>query len=96
MGIKCVTYIDDGIGAKAVKENARIAGQQMLRDLEQAGFHINVEKSNFEPVQRGQWLGTIIDTRSMTFHVPTSKVENLKNRYPSSIGEIFGDSKRPS
>ena len=77
-GIKSVLYIDDGIGAKAGKYCAYVAGQEMFHDLSSAGFHINLSKSNFEPTQRGQWLGTIIDTQNMTFYVPPEKLENLK------------------
>lgn len=79
MGIKTVLYIDDGIGAKADVASARIAGQQMSHDLKRAGFHLNYDKSNFEPTQVGKWLGTIIDTRNMTFYVPPAKLAKLKS-----------------
>ena len=77
-GIKAVLYIDDGIGAKSEWESARLAGQHMANVLTQAGFHINRRKSNFEPTQVGQWLGTIINTKNMTFTVPPDKLANLE------------------
>ena len=85
-GIKCVIYIDDGIGAMKGKDAAQKAGEQMKEVLEKTGFHINKEKSCFEPTQRGKWLGTVIDTQSMTFQVPSEKLEKLK-KYIKNILE---------
>ena len=77
-GIKMVTYLDDGLGAQPTKSLAESATKLIFNTLISAGFCINHEKSNFTPVQRGKWLGTLINTVNMEFSVPTEKIENLK------------------
>ena len=79
-GIKSVVYIDDGIGAKNSYEQAKAAAEQIRGDLEKAGFCINEEKSDFEPKQKGVWLGIQIDTSLLQFSLPAEKVKNLKSR----------------
>ena len=53
---------------------AKNASETIFEDLENAGFFINTEKSDFEPKQKGTWLGTVIDTTNMTFSVPSEKI----------------------
>ena len=81
-GIKSVTYIDDGIAADSTKE---LTGK-VESDLKRAGFSINWEKSSFSPRQKGEWLGTIIDTRAMTFSVPAEKIAKLKQDITTILG----------
>ena len=57
---------------------AKNASETIFEDLENAGFFINTEKSDFEPKQKGTWLGTVIDTTNMTFSVPSEKIRKLK------------------
>ena len=49
-----------------------------MKDLHDAGFKINWDKSDFEPKQKGRWLGINIDTKNMVFTVPADKLEKLK------------------
>ena len=44
-GLKTIIYIDDGIIAVKGKHNARRESQMVRRDLQSAGFVINIEKS---------------------------------------------------
>ena len=48
-----------------------------MNNLEKAGFVINKKKSNLVPVREGKWLGTIINTKKMTFSVPLEKLSKL-------------------
>ena len=50
----------------------------MYDDLTKAGFTVDQKKSDFVPKQVREWLGTIIDTRNMTFSVPPKKVSELR------------------
>ena len=74
IGIKAIIYIDDGIAASRSFELAKTTGKLVKNDLVSAGLVINVEKSDFNPKTKANWLGTIIDTIEMTFAVPS---ENL-------------------
>ena len=86
-GIKSVIFLDDGIAALRTKELAGDAGRDIEEDLSRAGFAINKEKSDFTPKQRGKWLGVIIDTTTMTFHVPEEKIEKLKKSIISALNQ---------
>ena len=84
-GMKAIVYLDDGVAAQKDKERAKLAGRIIESDLTSAGFFINRKKSNFEPVQSGKWLGVIIDTRKMSFTVPTEKIKKLKAEIEHTI-----------
>ena len=50
----------------------------MIKDsLESAGLVVNVEKSHWEPIQTGKWLGFELDTRQGLITVPPEKVAKL-------------------
>ena len=74
ISIKAIIYIDDGIAASRSFELAKTTGKLVKNDLVSAGLVINVEKSDFNPKTKANWLGTIIGTIEMTFAVPS---ENL-------------------
>ena len=72
-GIKCAMYLDDGIGGSSSATTIALVCEKMLRDLCAAGLTINFEKSNFLPMQRGTWLGFVIDTKNMMLFIPSEK-----------------------
>ena len=38
---------------------------------------MNEDKSHWHPMQVGEWLGLVINTITMSFHIPERKVEKL-------------------
>ena len=76
-GIKAIIYIDDGIAASRSFEIAKSVRELVRHDLLSAGFVINNEKSDFNPKTKGKWLGTVIDTRELTFTIPQEKIAKL-------------------
>ena len=54
-------YLDDGIGGNLSCESAKNISVQVRKDLASAGFTSNDEKSNWEPVQKLVFLGTVLD-----------------------------------
>jgi hypothetical protein len=79
-GIKSIIYLDDGIGAKSGSQSTKSAGENMLSDLHRSGFIVNIEKSDFEPTQVGEWLGFVVNTRQMKFFLPDKKIQKIKKR----------------
>ena len=66
-GIKSIHFIDDGIcGSKTYRQTESIANT-VVSDLRKGGWFVNFKKSRLIPIQKGKWLGTIIDTRNSTF-----------------------------
>ena len=48
---------------------------------------MNEDKSHWDPMQEGEWLGFVINTITMSFHIPERKVEKLKRLLGSAIGQ---------
>jgi hypothetical protein len=78
LGIAVVMYLDDGIIVGKTRQEAIRATQIIKQDLQDAGFIINEEKSNWEPRNKVQWLGFIINAETNTFEVPEDKLNRLK------------------
>ena len=72
--IKAIIYTDDGIARFRGFEIAKSVSELVRNDLLSAGFVIINRKSDFNPKTKGKWLGTIIDTRELTFTVPQEKI----------------------
>ena len=72
-GIKCVLYLDDGIGLAANEVLARQYSEVVRCSLESAGFVANEEKSRWDPAQCGCWLGFDIS-------IPQEKVDVLRQQ----------------
>ena len=95
-GIKSIIFIDDGIcGGKGLQFVESVV-MRILEDLKKAGWLVNFEKSSLTPTQIGKWLGTIINTRTMTFHVPKEKIDKLLRRIKLILEQTFCSAKQLS
>jgi len=77
-GFRSIMYIHDGIPGSCSYQNCLDCASVISYDLAMAGFVISQKKSDFILKQTGEWLGTIVDTSSMTFTVPERKILKLK------------------
>ena len=77
-GLKAIIYLDDGIVSVKGERQAREASVLVKRDLERAGFVINIEKSCWVPSHIIDWLGFRIDLAKGVFSVPPEKLDALK------------------
>ena len=95
-GIKSIHFIDDGIcGSKTYRQTESIANT-VVSDLRKGGWFVNFKKSRLIPIQKGKWLGTIIDTRNSTFNVPEKKINNLIKNINSVLAQTFCSAKQLS
>ena len=69
-GIKAIIYIDDNIAAFRGFGIAKSVIELVRHDVLSGGFVINNEKNDFSPKTKRKCLGTIIDTKELTFTVP--------------------------
>ena len=76
-GIRIVVYLDDGLGAAVGEANASRASGIVCATLEQAGFQANFKKSVWQPTQRLQWLGFVLDLAQGQVEVPQEKIVKL-------------------
>ena len=74
---KAIIYIDDSIAALQGFEIAKSVSELVRHGLLSAWFVINNEKGDFNPKTKEKWLGTIIDTRELTFIVVQEKLQNF-------------------
>ena len=93
-GIRSIIYIDDGINGGKSYSQAKQFAAIVHNDLKQAGFVVNIQKSDFEPKQRGEWLGTNIDTETMIFTVPERKINKVKENIVSILKEKFSSAQK--
>lgn len=78
-GIDIVLYLDDGLGFGKNFEITRKASNFVHNSLMQAGLLINIEKSNFQPVQSIEWLGLLWDSKSYSLFIPNRRVEEVQS-----------------
>ena len=87
MGHNSFIYLDDGLGSHPDLCSAAAAAMIQKKELNSAGLLVNEEKSHWHPMQVGEWLGLVINTITMSFHIPERKVEKLKSLLSSAIGD---------
>ncbi|KAK3743496.1 hypothetical protein QZH41_011509, partial [Actinostola sp. cb2023] len=74
----CFVYLDDGFASQPDRLSALAASSIQQQDLKSSGLVCNEEKSHWNPMQVGEWLGFIINTVAMQFQVPAKKLSKLK------------------
>ena len=95
-GMKSIIFIDDGICGGRGHEYTESLVKIVLADLKKGGWLVNFEKSSLTPKQVGKWLGIIIDTKTLTFHVPKEKIQKLLNRIKQILDQTFCSAKQLS
>jgi hypothetical protein len=77
-GVRLVIYLDDILIIGHSKESAEEAVCQVFHLFVSLGFVIHEEKSIMVPTQSLEYIGLGIDTISMTFSLPSKKLDKLK------------------
>ena len=95
LGFKVLVYLDDWILAARTRLLCLKQSRFLVNFLQNLGFRINLEKSSLAPSQIKEWLGFVIDSRSMTISLPQKKIDNLiekaqglKGRMRVTLSEI--------
>ena len=79
-GLRAIVYIDDGVVAVKGKDNASIESEHVQKDLLNAGWVVNIEKSQWVPVKCITWLGFELDMDRGQLRVPERKLTALCGR----------------
>ena len=78
-GVASIVYIDDGIAGCSSKQQASEASHSIQSDLiRNAGWKADNQKSCWEPLQIGEWLGIIVNTIQAICIVPEKKIRKAK------------------
>ena len=83
MGLRCIVYIDDGICAAKSETECTTVKDVILSDLGKADFVLSIAKCMLDPIQRGEWLGFVLDMRVGSFFVPSEKISRLQSSIAS-------------
>ena len=67
---------------------------RILKDLEESGFVVNLEKSVFEPVKQAVFLGVGIDSVKRVFTLPLEKVKIMKNLVQTELGKMKSSARK--
>ena len=78
LGFRAAIYLDDGFNTGPTFQDCEATTRTIVKDLESAGFVINIKKSSLVPRQVGEWLGTTINSTDMSFSVPERKIADLR------------------
>ena len=73
-----VVYLDDGLGAAADMNKAKIASLQVYADLPESGFLPNEAKCVWEPTQVITWLGAILNTSTSEISATDKRITSLQ------------------
>ena len=73
-----VVYLDDGLGAAADKNKAKIASLQVHADLLKSGFLPNETKCVWEPTQVITWLGAFLNTSTSEISASAKRITSLQ------------------
>ena len=77
-GHRVLVYLDDGIGGHVSNPSAKQLSLKIRQDLVHCGFTLNDEKSVWEPTQIVVFLGTILNFKDGTIHIPERRIAKLK------------------
>ena len=70
-------YIDDSLLVAATPEQCRLNVINTVKAFRDTGFTIHPTKSVFQPCQEIQFIGFVINSRTMTISLPSSKVSDI-------------------
>ena len=73
-----VVYLDDGLGAAADKNKAKITSLQVHADLLKSGFLPNETKCVWEPTQVITWLGAVLNTSTSEISATVKRITSLQ------------------
>ena len=73
-----MVYLDDGLGAAADKNKAKIASLHIHADLLKSGFLPNESKCVWEPIQVITWLGVVLNTSTSEISATDKRINSLQ------------------
>ena len=78
LGYEFIMYIDDSLLIGDIKEMCEKIVYDSCKLLDRLGFTIHQTKSVFIPTQTIEFLGFILDTKSMTVSLTEHKIKKIK------------------
>ena len=93
-GHRLIVYLDDMLLLEQSYEALLSFTQEAVNLLQNLGFEVNWSKAILTPVQRVEFLGTIIDSRNFSFFLPEDKASHLRKTCKKFLKESNHDQVR--
>ena len=84
-GLKLVVYLDDILLVADTEPSCRTHTCLLVRTLLRLGFVINLAKSCLVPSRCLQFLGTVVDTQTMSLALPKEKLRVFRERIKALV-----------
>ncbi|XP_060574478.1 uncharacterized protein LOC132732127 [Ruditapes philippinarum] len=81
-------FLDDGIGGSNEYEKAVSASAFTKQSLLDFGFLLADEKCQWDPVQRIEWLGHVLDMKSNHLYITSDRIRRLEKAISSALFQI--------
>ena len=86
LGVRLVAYIDDILVMAETEEKSRDHKEGLFYLLENLGFIIHPEKKITTPTQEIEFLGMVVDSRTMELRLSGQKIKKLRQE-AANIGD---------
>ena len=78
LGVRLVAYIDDILVLAETEEMAKDHTEGLIYLLENLGFIVHPEKAVTTPTQEIEFLGMVVDSRTMELRLPGQKIKKIR------------------
>jgi hypothetical protein len=86
-GIRIVIYLDDMLLMNTSKEGLEKDVSDVLNMFQSLGFLVNFKKSELQPTKSIEYLGLLLDSSSLSFSLPSDKLEDIRSRCQSALSQ---------
>ena len=77
-GLRLIVYLDDILLMAESPQDLHCHTQILVSLLQDLGFILNTKKCVLEPTRRIEFLGFLVDSRTMKLFIPQEKVDKIK------------------
>lgn len=85
MGVRLIVYLDDILIMAESKQLATQHAQLVASTLENLGFVVNYEKSVLTPSLQMEFLGFLVDSKTLTLALPHEKVRKIQRECQKAL-----------
>lgn len=90
MGVKVITFLDDGLGGDISYENALLASNFIKESIQNFGFLLANEKCDWDPKLQSVWLGHFICMKSGRLFITEERISRLELAIGSLLSQLKG------
>ena len=86
-GLRIIVYLDDMLVMAQSAERLMSHMQTLARELQALGFKLNHKKCVWEPVQAIEFLGFLVNSKTMKIYLPEEKIQKVMKECRHTINK---------